>query len=52
MKTNNGWGYGMMIILMAILCLFLLIAIYFIYRFYDTIETKENSVGIIYRRDI
>lgn len=41
MKLNNkGWGYRMMIFLMTILCVFLLIAIYFIYRYYDTFEIQ------------
>ncbi len=44
MKINNrGWGYTMMIFLMSILCLFLAIAIYFIYRFYSNFEYIEKN---------
>ncbi len=36
MKLNNrGWGYGEMAILMSILIIFLIIAIYYIYKFYE-----------------
>ncbi|MDD2504759.1 MAG: hypothetical protein PHF21_00625 [Bacilli bacterium] len=49
--NNNGWGYGMMIILMSILFVFLLIAIYFIYRFYSNFEQNYlpniNQVCIV-----
>ncbi|MDD4705792.1 MAG: hypothetical protein PHS24_01075 [Bacilli bacterium] len=41
MKLNNkGWGYRMMIFLMIILSTFLLVAIYYIYRYYNTIEMR------------
>lgn len=41
MKLNNkGWGYGMMIFLMAILCVFLLIIVYYIYKYYDSMDVK------------
>lgn len=41
MKLNNhGWGYGMMFLLMSILVLFLLIAIYFIYKYYDAFDIE------------
>jgi len=38
--NNNGWGYRMMIFLMIILSTFLLIAIYYIYQYYDIIEMQ------------
>lgn len=35
MKLNNrGWGYGEMAILMSILIIALIVAVYYIYRFY------------------
>lgn len=41
MKLNNkGWGYRMMIFLMIILSTFLLVSIYYIYRYYNTIELQ------------
>lgn len=49
MKLNNqGWGYRMMIFLMSILSLFLLLAVYFLYRFYNNFNTQEyqNKVTI------
>ncbi len=45
MKLNkNGWGYRMMAFLMAILVLFLLVAIYYIYHFYDRIKGDNYEV--------
>ncbi len=39
MRLNDkGWGYRMMIFLMTILCIFLLISIYYIFRFYNAFE--------------
>ena len=44
MKLNkNGWGYRMMSFLMAVLVIFLLIAIYYIYNFYDRIKNAGND---------
>ncbi len=43
MKLNKrGWGYGTMILLMTILCLFLIVAIYYIYRLYNNVEIKQH----------
>ncbi len=48
MKLNkNGWGYRMMGFLMAILVLFLLIAIYYIYNYYDRMKQNFNSVDTV-----
>ena len=45
MKLNNqGWGYRMMIFLISILSLFLLLAIYFIYRLYNNFETNNYQI--------
>lgn len=33
--NNNGWGYQMMTLLMSILIVFLLVASYYIYNYYD-----------------
>lgn len=39
MKLNkNGWGFKMMLFLMGLLIFALLIAIYFIYKFYSEIN--------------
>lgn len=44
MKLNNkGWGFGTMIFLITILCLFLIIAIYYIFRLYNNIEVKKQT---------
>lgn len=38
MKLNNkGWGYRMMALLMTILVIFLIVAIFFIYKFYTNV---------------
>lgn len=48
MKLNkNGWGYRMMSFLMAILVLFLLIAIYYIYNYYDKIKNSGREAYYI-----
>ena len=44
--NNNGWGYLMMIFLMVILCLFLLVAAYFIYRFYNNFDAYQYNTVI------
>lgn len=46
--NNNGWGYGMMVFLMTILCAFLLVGVYFIYKYYNSIDAKliENFINI------
>ena len=45
MKLNkNGWGYRMMTLLMSILVIFLLIAIYYIYNYYDKIKGNNYQV--------
>ncbi|NLL02184.1 MAG: hypothetical protein GX265_04105 [Mollicutes bacterium] len=44
MKLNNkGWGFGTMIFFITILCLFLIIAIYYIFRLYNNIEVKKQT---------
>ena len=54
MKLNNqGWGYRMMIFLISILSLFLLIAIYFIYRFYNNFtEEYQSRITVLENSDI
>lgn len=43
MKLNNrGWGFGMMFLLMTILIIFLAIAIYYIYQYYESRVTDFN----------
>ena len=50
MKLNNkGWGYRMMSFLMFILVSFLLIAVFYIYKFYDSMKGDyNNSVNTTY----
>lgn len=48
MKLNKkGWGYRMMAFLMSILVISLLVASYYIYKFYDRMKSDFNRVGII-----
>ena len=48
MKLNKrGWGYRMMALLMSILVIALLVASYYIYRFYDRMKSDFNRVGIV-----
>ena len=48
MKLNQrGWGYRMMAFLMSILVIALLVASYYIYRFYDRMKSDFNRVGIV-----
>jgi len=39
--NNKGWGLGMMLLLMSILIIFFLVAIYFIYKFYDSALNRD-----------
>ena len=44
---NKGWGYRMMALFIIVLIVFLIIAIYYIYRFYEEIGKRkmiDNSV--------
>ncbi len=54
MKLNNkGWGYRMMVFLMTILCSFLLVAIYFVYKYYETIsKSYQTSIPIVRKSDL
>lgn len=46
MKLNNhGWGYRMMAFLMSILAAFLLIAIYYIYKYYNNMPKNFMIVN-------
>lgn len=45
--NNNGWGYRMMTFLMSILVIALLIASYYIYRFYDQMKDDVRRVGYV-----
>ena len=47
--NNNGWGYRMMALLMGILVFFLLVAIYYIYNYYDDITKSINTNNYIVR---
>ena len=45
MKLNkNGWGFKMMLFLMGLLIFALLIAIYFIYKFYSEINFLSGII--------
>ena len=45
MKLNkNGWGFKMMLFLMGLLIFVLLIAIYFIYKFYSEIDSLSGII--------
>ena len=41
--NNQGWGFGTMIFLMTILVIFFVIAIYFIWVFYNSFEIPETK---------
>lgn len=44
MKINKqGWGFRMMLLLMGILIFALLVAIYYIYNYYDKIINTFNT---------
>lgn len=44
MKINKqGWGFRMMLLLMGILIFALLVAIYYIYNYYDKIIDTFNT---------
>jgi len=43
--NNRGWGYRMMTFLMFILVAFLLVAIYYIYHFYDNMKYDFNNTN-------
>lgn len=46
MKLNNkGWGFRAMFFLMSILVAFFMVAIYMVYRYYDTIEQTARITG-------
>lgn len=46
MKLNNrGWGYKMMAFLMSILAAFFLVALYYIYRFYNRMPRNMMIVN-------
>jgi hypothetical protein len=50
MKLNNrGWGYRMMCFLIFILVAFLLVAIYYIYVFYGSINTEYANNYVEYK---
>ncbi len=50
MKLNNkGWGFRMMLFLMSVLCIFLAIAIYYIYIYYTAIEKSFGYIEVISR---
>ena len=45
MKLNKkGWGFKMMLFLMGLLIFVLLIAIYFIYKFYSEIDSLSGII--------
>lgn len=48
MKLNKkGWGFKMMLFLMGLLIFALLIAIYFIYKFYSEIDTLSRIIKAV-----
>lgn len=49
MKINkNGWGFRMMLLLMGILIFALLVAIYYIYNYYDKIvDSFNNEIKVV-----
>lgn len=46
--NNHGWGYKMMILLMTILIVFLFVAVYYIYKYYDTMKNTFYKNEPIY----
>ena len=42
-KNENGWGLGMMIVLMSILLIALLVIVIMVYNLYNYKEEIENS---------
>lgn len=46
MKLNTkGWGFKMMLFLMGLLIFALLIAVYFIYKFYSEINSLSGIIA-------
>ncbi len=39
MRKSNGWGLGMMVVMLSVIFIFFIIAIYYLYRLY--------SIGVI-----
>lgn len=44
---NQGWGYRMMALLMSILIIALLIASYYIYKYYDQMKNIGNNIQMV-----
>ncbi len=46
MKNNHGWGLGEMLLLIAMLLFFLLVATFYVLRLYGGLANKNQSVEI------
>lgn len=52
MKNKNGWGLGMMILLMSVLLIALIVVVIMVYNLYaynDELPLNNNNINIIER---